>query len=261
MLVRGSPRCCLRRTDFVAAALQLVRLARVCRRRGWLGPISRRWILVLARAPDLIDLEAREVRLTQGITAALRASLRPAGGFTVEAPSFGLLVLLLCWWWALCVAVVRCDGVRLAYATTGGMGPCSSAPGVSICAHPRLCWTPGVSIGSISMAAVSTGRTPLGEVAASTLIVVSSWVSVLLMICPVCWVLESCSEDVHVGHVGSALSPYAYGGIESYVRELHQLHGSPGSLKSCGFLRSQSEASAMSWNVVVRFEPGGLTVS
>ena len=35
---------------------------------------------VLARAPDLTELEAREVRLTQGITAALRASLRPAGG-------------------------------------------------------------------------------------------------------------------------------------------------------------------------------------
>ena len=124
MLVRGSPRCCLRRTDFVAVALLVVRLACACRRRGWLGPISRRWILVLARAPDLTDLEAREVRLTQGITAALRASLRPAGGFTVEAPSFGLL----CCWWALCVAVVRCDGVRLAYATTGGMGPCSSTP-------------------------------------------------------------------------------------------------------------------------------------
>ena len=116
MLVRGSPRCCLRRTDFVAAALQLVRLARVCRRRGWLGPISRRWILVLARAPDLTELEAREVRLTQGITAALRASPRPAGGLTMEA----VLCPLLLWCWrVLCVAVVRCDGVRLAYIIAG----------------------------------------------------------------------------------------------------------------------------------------------
>ena len=34
-----------------------------------------------------------------------------------------------------------------------------------------------------------------------------------------------------------------------------------GSLKSCGFLRSQSGRVVMLWNVVVRFEPGGLTVS
>ena len=53
----------------------------------FVGPSSwllRCWSCVsrarVVASPDLTELEAREVRLTQGITAALRASLRPAGG-------------------------------------------------------------------------------------------------------------------------------------------------------------------------------------
>ena len=123
--------------------------ARVCRRRGRLAELGGGWC-VLVRAPGLADDSVREVRLAQVIVAvAVRlceACRRPfwvglvwGYGVGVKGAEMG------------CGCVVV--GVSLADVTGGGCGVGLSwyPRGYQSELPPRLCWAPGVSVGSMPL--------------------------------------------------------------------------------------------------------------